>query len=163
MSSTIMKDSYRNFSDAMYGKDKDVKKFETIKQVVHKAISREAADNWRKHIPVYGWTQMNYPSNLQPSLYEKYKEQERLKRVELEKELQAKLIQKNENIYDGEKKHSKIGSSTKQIFVDKKNISQKNLPKSFYPADTEKRILKHKNRIYPDLVNEDVMKESKIY
>jgi hypothetical protein len=160
-----MKDSYRNFSDTMNTKDKDMKKFETMKQVVHKNVSREAADNWRKHIPVYGWTQMNYPSNLQPSLYEKYMDQEKLKRVEIEKELQENLLKKNENILEDERiptKSSK-GSSKNQIMLDKKNISQKNIAKNYYPVDSEKRNFKHKNRIYPDLVNEDVMKESKKY
>ena len=60
------------------------KKLESMKEIIHKVVSKVASDNWRKHIPVYGWTKMNYPSTIQPSLLEKYKEKEKIKNLEKE-------------------------------------------------------------------------------
>lgn len=53
----------------------ELKKLEAMREVIHKATSRESISNWRKHVPVNGWTTMNYPSSLSPSLLEKYKPQ----------------------------------------------------------------------------------------
>lgn len=53
----------------------EVKKLEAMREVIHKAATKESSTNWRKHVPVYGWTTMNYPSGVRPSLLEKYKPQ----------------------------------------------------------------------------------------
>lgn len=48
------------------------KKIEEMTSTINKAILREANPHWRKHIPVYGWTKMNYPGTVCGSLLNKY-------------------------------------------------------------------------------------------
>jgi predicted Zn-dependent protease len=48
------------------------KKIEAMLEVIHKATAKECSQHWRKHPPVYGWIQMNYPTAVQPSLVSKY-------------------------------------------------------------------------------------------
>jgi hypothetical protein len=61
------------------------KKIEAMLEVIHKATSKESSQHWRKHAPVYGWIQMNYPTSIQPSLVPKYeKQREQLDQVLLE-------------------------------------------------------------------------------
>jgi len=52
-------------------KDLD-KKIEEMTSTINKAVSKEATSYWRKHIPVYGWTKMNYPGTICGSLWNKY-------------------------------------------------------------------------------------------
>ena len=58
------------------------KKIEQMKKQNFKAQAREASFNWRNHIPVYGWTTINYPTSIQRPLREKYKEEEDIKKEE---------------------------------------------------------------------------------
>jgi hypothetical protein len=51
------------------------KKIEAMLEVIHKATSKESSAHWRKHTPVYGWVQMNYPTAIQPPLLGKYEKQ----------------------------------------------------------------------------------------
>jgi hypothetical protein len=60
------------------------KKLEQMKEQNFKSQAREATYNWRKHVPVYGWVQINYPTGIKPSLREKYAEEEEQKRLLLE-------------------------------------------------------------------------------
>ena len=70
----MYKESFKNLNDVLLKNNKkDNKKIESMKRIIHKVVAKEASDNWRKHIPVYGWTTMNYPSTIQPSLVQKYK------------------------------------------------------------------------------------------
>jgi len=48
------------------------KKIEEMTSTINKAVSKEATSYWRKHIPVYGWTKMNYPGTICGSLWNKY-------------------------------------------------------------------------------------------
>jgi hypothetical protein len=78
-----------NYNRAMA--PQEMKKVEEMKATINKSIARNATENWRKHIPVYGWTKMNYPTTICPPISEKYvarqkdyqdKENERILRKE---------------------------------------------------------------------------------
>lgn len=129
------KESYKNLNEH-FGKENpnEVKKLESMREVINKAVVREASDYWRKHIPVYGWTQMNYPSTIQPPLLEKYKVKEKLK-----------YQQEAESL---SKKRSVIEDNSGSLYRD-------------YVDEDDEEFVKHKNRLYPDKVNEQIMKESK--
>jgi len=80
------------------------KKVESIKETINKSNARNASDNWRKHIPVYGWTKMNYPTTICPPISERYiirqkeykeNEAEKIKMKEL---LDLKRKEKSEKI-----------------------------------------------------------------
>ena len=47
--------------DLSQNNPKFFKKLEQMKEQNFKFQAREATDNWRKHVPVYGWIQVNYP------------------------------------------------------------------------------------------------------
>jgi len=112
------------------------KKIEQMKKQNFKAQAREASFNWRNHVPVYGWTTVNYPTTIQRPLREKYQEEEEIrkeqKRIKEEKE---KLEMEEQKKLEEEKKQNPI--------------SQIPQPKK-------------KNRVNPELVNEDIMKEMEV-
>ena len=58
------------------------KKIEQMKKQNFKAQAREASFNWRNHVPVYGWTTVNYPTTIQRPLREKYQEEEEIRKEE---------------------------------------------------------------------------------
>jgi hypothetical protein len=82
----------------------DSSKIESMKQVIHKVISKESAPKWSKHVPVYGWIKMNYPSKLQPSMIEKYrKDQEKLQKEAVELVFPPISYTYDETYYPGNK------------------------------------------------------------
>ena len=64
------------------------KKLEQMKEQNFKSQAREATYNWRNHVPVYGWVQINYPTGIQRPLREKYKEEELQRQAEKEEKEQ---------------------------------------------------------------------------
>ncbi len=85
----------------------ELKKVESMKETINKSKARNASDNWRKHVPVYGWTKMNYPTTICPPISEKYitrqkqmeeKENEKIKRKQSQ-DLKAKELEKIESPY----------------------------------------------------------------
>ena len=78
------------------------KKLEQMKEQNFKSQAREATYNWRNHVPVYGWVQINYPTGIQRPLREKYKEEELQRQAEKEekeqkqKEEEEKKLEENE-------------------------------------------------------------------
>ena len=66
------------------------KKQEKMKEHLFKAQARIASDNWREHVPVYGWVQVNYPSCVQVPLKEKYFAEKLRKLKEKEEETKSK-------------------------------------------------------------------------
>ena len=112
------------------------KKIEQMKKQNFKAQAREASFNWRNHIPVYGWTTINYPTTIQRPLKEKYQEEEELKKEEKRiKEEKERLEKEEQKKLEEEKKQNPIA----QIPMAKK-----------------------KNRINPELVNQEIMKEMEV-
>ena len=109
------------------------KKLEQMKEQNFKSQAREATYNWRKHVPVYGWVQINYPTGIKPSLREKYAEEEEQKRLLLEekKKLENEEEKKEEN-----------------------NVEEVKLPNI-----NQIPMKKNKARVNPEKVNEDVLKE----
>ena len=72
-----------------------------MKEQNFKFQAREATDNWRKHVPVYGWIQVNYPQEFNLPLKEKYFA-EKMKKLKEKEEAKAKertevLSPKNQN------------------------------------------------------------------
>ena len=112
------------------------KKLEEMKKQNFKSQAREAAFNWRNHVPVYGWTTVNYPTSIQRPLREKYKEEDELKK-------EAKKIK--------EEKEKLEKDQQKKLDEEKKPGQVVQIP-----------ITKKKNRINPDLVNQEVMKEMEV-
>ena len=109
------------------------KKIEQMKKQNYKAQAREASFNWRSHVPVYGWTTINYPTSIQRPLKEKYQEEEELKKEEKRiKEEKIRLEKEEQQRLEDEKKQNPIA----QIPISKK-----------------------KNRVNPELVNQEIMKE----
>jgi hypothetical protein len=127
---------------------RDSKKLEGMREVVHKAVSREASDMWRKHVPVYGWIQMNYPSGIKPSLIEKYNLIEQNKKDAKEKDLNKSKINTEASEYS-----KKVRDDYAQKQKEKK-LSQ------YYEVKEDDDWNKHKDRLFPELVNENVMIES---
>ena len=112
------------------------KKIEQMKKQNFKAQAREASFNWRNHIPVYGWTTINYPTTIQRPLKEKYQEEEEIKKEEKRiKEEKERLEKEEQKKLEEEKKQNPIA----QIPMAKK-----------------------KNRINPELVNQEIMKEMEV-
>ena len=112
------------------------KKIEQMKKQNFKAQAREASFNWRNHIPVYGWTTINYPTTIQRPLREKYQEEDEIKKEEKRiKEEKERLKKEEQKKLEEEKKQNPIA----QIPMQKK-----------------------KNRINPELVNQEVMKEMEV-
>ena len=86
---------------------KDDKNSEMMREVIHKGVAKESSPYWRKNIPVYGWTSMNYPGNLQPSLLEKYENQR--------KEQESKELNSPTNGGGSGSRHKKINATLKFI------------------------------------------------
>ena len=112
------------------------KKIEQMKKQNYKSQAREASFNWRSHVPVYGWTTINYPTTIQRPLKEKYKEESEIKKEE------KKLKEEKERAEKEELKKSEIEKNQNQLL-------KVPLPKK-------------KTRVNPDLVNQDVMKEMEV-
>ena len=71
----------------------ELKKVESIKETINKSNARNASDNWRKHIPVYGWTKMNYPTTICPPISERYiQKQKEYQEIEAENIKRQELI-----------------------------------------------------------------------
>ena len=111
------------------------KKMEQMKKQNFKAQAREAAFNWRNHVPVYGWTTINYPTAIQRPLKEKYLE---------EKEMRNEQKLKEENEKKEKEKQIKEEEEKKQHIISK-------IPPP-----------KKKNRVNPELVNQEIMKEMEV-
>lgn len=107
-------------------------KIEKMKEQNFKAQAREVTEHWRKHVPVYGWMQVNYPSGIQLPLREKYENDIILNQQKKQQEEEAK----------------------KQIEA---NIAKQQEESAQSPPMKFKN--KSKYRSNPDLVNEDIMKE----
>ena len=112
------------------------KKMEQMKKQNFKAQAREATFNWRNHVPVYGWTTINYPTAIQRPLREKYQEEEEIKKEE------KRIMEEKERLEEEEKK--KLEEEKKQ-----NPISQVPVPKK-------------KNRVDPEIVNQEIMKEMEV-
>ena len=108
---------------------------EQMKKQNFKAQAREAAFNWRNHVPVYGWTTINYPTAIQRPLKEKYLE---------EKEMRNEQKLKEENEKKEKEKQIKEEEEKKQHIISK-------IPPP-----------KKKNRVNPELVNQEIMKEMEV-
>lgn len=71
-----MNSTYNYFSNYTTSTTKmtalECKKVESIKEIINKSKARNASENWRKNIPVYGWTKMNYPTTICPPISERY-------------------------------------------------------------------------------------------
>jgi hypothetical protein len=122
----------------------ELKKLEAMREVIHKNNSKESSNFWRKHVPVYGWTQMNYPSGLRPSLTEKYKQKQNNNEEE--------NYNNNNSILMNLRSKSKIVSQDKSPFNEKQDVIE---------DDDDEENTKSKYRLDPEKVNEYVMKESK--
>ena len=108
------------------------KKIEQMKEQNFKAQAREATYNWRNHVPVYGWVQINYPTGIQKPLREKYKEEELQKQNEKEEKEQKKKEEEEKKIEENE--------------INKNNPNQ--IP-----------LKRNKARVNPENVNEAVLKD----
>ena len=112
------------------------KKIEQMKKQNYKSQAREASFNWRSHVPVYGWTTINYPTAIQRPLREKYKEESETKKEEKKLKEEKELLEKEEQ---------------KKLELEKKQNQVLKIP-----------LPKKKTRVNPDLVNQDVMKEMEV-
>ena len=108
------------------------KKLEQMKEQNFKAQAREATYNWRNHVPVYGWVQINYPTGIQKPLREKYKEEELQKQIEKEEKEQKLKEEEEKKIEENE--------------INKNNPNQ--IP-----------LKRNKARVNPENVNEAVLKD----
>ena len=111
------------------------KKMEQMKKQNFKSQAREASFNWRSHVPVYGWTTINYPTSIQRPLREKYQE---------EKEMRNEENKKKEDKENSEREAKKKEEENKQNPIIQIPMNKK------------------KKRINPELVNQEVMKEMEV-
>ena len=85
------------------------KKMEQMKKQNYKSQAREASSNWRSHVPVYGWTTINYPTTIQRPLREKYKEESEIKKEEKRiKEEKERIEKEEEKKLELEKKQNQV-------------------------------------------------------
>ena len=112
------------------------KKIEQMKKQNFKSQAREASFNWRSHVPVYGWTTINYPTTIQRPLREKYKEEFELKKEEKKIKEEKERLEKEEQ---------------KKLELEKKQNQILKIP-----------LPKKKTRVNPELVNQEVMKEVEV-
>ena len=112
------------------------KKIEQMKKQNFKAQAREASFNWRNHIPVYGWTTINYPTSIQRPLREKYQEEEEIRKEEKRIKEEKERLEKEEQ---------------KKLEEEKKQNPIPQIP-----------MTKKKNRVNPELVNQEIMKEMEV-
>ena len=112
------------------------KKIEQMKKQNYKSQAREASFNWRSHVPVYGWTTINYPTSIQRPLREKYKEESEIQKEQKKIKEEKDLLEKEEQ---------------KKLEIENKQNQLLKMPLS-----------KKKTRVNPDLVNQDVMKEMEV-
>ena len=70
------------------------KKIEQMKKQNYKSQAREASFNWRSHVPVYGWTTINYPTSIQRPLREKYKEESEIQKEQKKNKRRKGFIRK---------------------------------------------------------------------
>ena len=78
------------------------KKLEQMKEQNFKSQAREATYNWRNHVPVYGWVQINYPTGIQRPLREKYKEEELQRQAEKEEKEQKQKEEEEKKLEETE-------------------------------------------------------------
>lgn len=121
----------------------ETKKVEMIKKAINLSSAKNAQINWRKHTPVFGWTQMNYPCSIKPNLIEKYSA--------LQNEEQLLL------------KENKIKENTTKNY----NLKRKeNVMKDscfFYDNNNKQNQSGNNFRLDPEKVNEYILKGSKYY
>ena len=85
-----------------------------MQQQNFKAQAREASFNWRNHVPVYGWTAINYPTAIQKPLREKYQEdEEKMKEQQKNREEKRKLEVESELKLEDEKKQNMKAQNSK--------------------------------------------------
>ena len=53
------------------------KKQEQMREVINKTTHNMFSNHWKNHIPVYGWTNMNYPNSIKPSLVKNMKKKKK--------------------------------------------------------------------------------------
>jgi hypothetical protein len=98
------------------------KKIEEMTSTINKAVSKEATSYWRKHIPVYGWTKMNYPGTICGSLWNKYQKIKEDDQKKDSDELERQNLFSNgfdENEYSGMRKNTR---SVNDIVESLKNV-----------------------------------------
>ena len=120
--------------------DKLNKKIEQMQQQNFKAQAREASFNWRNHVPVYGWTAINYPTAIQKPLREKYQEdEEKIKEQQKNREEKRKLeVETQLKLEDEKKQNNKVQNSKNKINKTRKN-----------PESVNEQILKEMEVLVP--------------
>lgn len=81
-------------------------KLENMREVIHKTTQNLYINHWKNHIPVYGWTKMNYPNSIKPSLVRKYESQQK-QFQELLNEQKLKFEKEKEELQQLPKKQGK--------------------------------------------------------
>ena len=77
------------------------KKIDVMTSTINRAVYQEANTYWRKHIPVYGWTNMNSPGRICGSLlnkYQKKKDENKNEKQGLDKNSEIFGLLNNNNI-----------------------------------------------------------------
>ena len=138
------------------------RQYELSRQSNNKAFARIASENWRKHVPVYGWMQINYPSTIGMPLLEKYKMEKELKSNKL-KELTAEV----ENNIEKQEKHSEEGKNLPEISDKNQTKSEQKESEKENEKNEEKKLpeirirgKKNKYRVSPEIVNQKEMDEA---
>jgi hypothetical protein len=118
--------------------ESEIKKFDDMRGVVNRAVSKDSYSYGRKHVPVYGWIKMNYPSTISRSLYREMKSKENLNSERMEDMNVLPQISSERNITNKIIKYR--DEYGEEIILDDK----------------------FKHRKDPKKVNEEVMKESNL-
>lgn len=85
-------------------------KIDNLKGIISKTSKNNMINNWKNHIPVYGWCEMNYPKYIKKNLIEKYQSQRKKIEKDLENRIEKERIEvelENEKVNLIKKAHNK--------------------------------------------------------
>lgn len=94
-STSFVKNNFPDQMDAILNNNKPSKleiKLENMKQVIHKSTQNQFINHWKNHVPTFGWTSMNYPNSIRPSLVKKYEDKrDKFLQEEEERKIKEKI------------------------------------------------------------------------
>lgn len=134
-------------------------KHEKMREEISKTSQSLFINNWKNHIPVYGWTKMNYPNCVQPSLIEKYVERQKhfnkLEEIKqntiFNEELDSKNNNNNSTHRKFEKKTFRVNPNIVNQDIVNENIKLVNAENN--PSENALKKVNNKKLYYKTIIN----------
>lgn len=133
-------------------------KHEKMREEISKTSQSLFINHWKNHIPVYGWTKMNYPNCVQPSLIEKYIERQKnynkLEEIKHNTILNEELDSKNNNVTTQrkfEKKTFRVNPNIVNQDIVNENLKLVNPENN--PSENALAKVNNKKLFYKNIIN----------